>query len=110
MSYFLRSTAASTARPPDQRPVLENAGRAGRLAKWWRRRCHEPSAAEDLRALTFQVATDPRTLAQAFKYLRYHGGQAPGMDELTYADLAACHGGMWGVCRGLSEALRSGEY
>jgi retron-type reverse transcriptase len=48
------------------------------------------------------------TLRVAWDYLKEHGGQAPGPDELRYADLAGSH--LWQRLRDLRNEIRAGEY
>ena len=55
-----------------------------------------------------EVATDERNLMAAFNYLETHGGQAAGVDGISYRDIPA--GYRWQYVRQLRDALRSGDY
>jgi retron-type reverse transcriptase len=100
--------------PRYHRDVLDNAGPAYRLLHWWQDQCSAAWAAGDrkrlaeLRGLTFRVGTHPGMLHLAYEYCRVYGGRAPGLDDVTYEDLAECD--PWLVCRKLSAALRSEQY
>lgn len=114
-SFFATRDCRPEYKPREyNRPVLDNAGPADGLSHWWCGQCKaawkrgDAELMQELRSLTFQVGTDPRSLHEAYEYLRRYGGRAPGPDGVTYANLARCD--MWEECRKVSAALRSEQY
>ena len=98
---------------PDPRSVLDHRGTAGELFGRFQThvdRAHAQGIAgvKSLAPYLLRLIADPRVLHAAWEHLARDGGPAPGPDGLHYPDL--CSADVWGLCRALGKALRSGTY